>query len=254
MSDGPGNGKASPPTNNGAPANTGGELFGFHDVTVTHGDTTVLTIDGATLPNVGITMVVGPSGSGKTTLLRLCNRLEVPTTGSVTFRGTDVAALDPVRLRRDVGMVFQHATVLEGTVAENIRVADPSRSDKAIATDLRGVGLDPDVASQPASQLSGGERQRLALVRTLATGPSVLLVDEPTSALDPATTTLIEQRLQAFARGEGAVVWVSHDSDQLARLAEWVVVLDGRQVVASGPANEVASRHAAALRRITERN
>lgn len=100
---------------------------------------TLLVVNGTTIAPWGITMVVGPSGAGKTTLLRLCNRLEVPTSGSVSFRGTDLAGIDPLVLRRQVGMVFQHAVALEGSVADNLRVANPTLAATDVAGALKAV-------------------------------------------------------------------------------------------------------------------
>lgn len=228
-------------------ASTGGQptspLFCFRDVRVEVDGNTLLVVNGTTIAPWGITMVVGPSGAGKTTLLRLCNRLEVPTSGSVSFRGTDLAGIDPLVLRRQVGMVFQHAVALEGSVADNLRVANPTLAATDVAGALKAVDLDPKVADQPAVRLSGGERQRLAFARTLAAEPRVLLVDEPTSSLDPSTSAVIEQQLQTLAARGVPVVWVTHHPHQLERLADHVVIVDAGMVVDSGPADIVAVRH-----------
>src|SRR5690348_6376990 len=97
--------------------------FDFEDVVVERGGIRALDGFSARLPDGGITVLFGPSGSGKTTVLRLCNRLDVPTTGRVCFRGKDIATLDPLRLRRQVGMVFQRPTPFPGTVRDNLLVA-----------------------------------------------------------------------------------------------------------------------------------
>ena len=118
-------------------------------------------------------MVQGPSGSGKSTLLRLLNRLEVATSGSITFRGDDLMSLDPIELRRRVGMVFQRPTPFPGTVRDNLLAADPALDDEGIAALVGRVGLPVDLVDRDAMVLSGGEAQRMCMARTLATGCEV---------------------------------------------------------------------------------
>ena len=177
----------------------------------------------------GATAIVGPSGSGKSTLLRLCNRLVVPTAGVVRFRGDDVAALDPLRLRRRVGMVFQRPTPFAGTCADNLRVARPGLDDRTAVALLERVRLDASFLGRDAQSLSGGEAQRLCLARTLAAGPEVLLMDEVTSSLDGDARDALEE-LAAGCVAEGVpVLWVTHDVAQARRVGDTVVVvLDGR--------------------------
>jgi putative ABC transport system ATP-binding protein len=176
-----------------------------------------------------VTVVAGPSGAGKSSLLRLCNRLEVPTAGRVSFRGDDVVGLEPRHLRRRVGMVFQRPTPFAGTVRENLRVAEPELTAGDAADALERAELDPTFLDRPAHELSGGEAQRLCLARTLVTRPEVLLMDEPTSALDPQATQEVERLARRFADSGVPVLWVTHDLAQMRRLADRVLVLvDGR--------------------------
>jgi putative ABC transport system ATP-binding protein len=183
--------------------------------------------------------VVGPSGAGKSTLLRLCDRLEVPSRGRVRFRGDDVAALDPLGLRRRVGLVAQRPTPFAGTVADNLRVAAPGASPDTLDAVLGRVELGPELAGRPAHELSGGEAQRVCLARTLLTDPEVLLMDEPTSSLDPRARTALER----LARGEAVagvpVVWVSHDLAQVERIADYVVIVVAGRIVHQGRAREL---------------
>jgi putative ABC transport system ATP-binding protein len=177
----------------------------------------------------GITVLLGPSGAGKTMILRLLNRLEVPTAGLVRFRGTPVASIDPLTLRRRVGMVFQRPAPFPGTVRDNLRVADPGATGDALLVALGGAGLPPAFLDRSADDLSGGESQRMCLARTLVTRPEVLLMDEPTSALDPDARHRLERTARDLAAQGRPVVWVTHDLDQAARLADDVlVVIDGR--------------------------
>jgi putative ABC transport system ATP-binding protein len=181
-----------------------------------------------------VTCVVGPSGAGKSSLLRLCNRLEVPTSGTVTLRGRDLADLDPLGLRRRVGMVFQRPTPFAGTVADNLRVAVPELTDAEAAAVLVRVGLAPAFLDRPAHELSGGEAQRMCLARTLTTGPEVLLMDEPTSSLDRDARTVLETLTRRLVTDGVSVLWVTHDLAQMRRLADEVLVLlDGTLVHAA---------------------
>lgn len=208
----------------------GPPLFAFDDVRLVDGDHVILDGVTADVPHHGITVLAGPSGSGKSTMLRLCNRLVVATGGVVRFRGRDVMALDPLSLRRSVGMVFQRATLFDGDVLANLRVARAGLSeDDAVAT-LGRVGLPADVLSRDRTQLSGGEAQRACLARTLVTGPEVLLMDEPTSALDPDNVHLLEHLARELADAGTPIVWVSHDRAQMRRLADTVVRVEAGRV------------------------
>src|SRR5690606_5290690 len=159
----------------------------------------------------------GPSGSGKTTLLRLCNRLEVPTKGTIRYRGRDLDEVDPLELRREVGMVFQRPVALPGTVADNLRAGAPHATDAEVDGALERVGL-VGTARRRASDLSGGEAQRMSIARTLMCGPGFVLFDEPTSSLDPAAVTGIEQIALDLAAEGTPSAWVTHDLDQVRRL------------------------------------
>jgi putative ABC transport system ATP-binding protein len=134
-----------------------------------------------------VTVLAGPSGAGKSTLLRLGNRLEVPSVGSVRFRGEDSAVIDPRELRRRVGMVFQKPVPFAGSVRENLRVGAPQASDEELGRSLERVGLEASLLDRVADDLSGGEAQRMCIARTLLTQPEVILMDEPTTGLDPVS-------------------------------------------------------------------
>ena len=108
-----------------------------------------------TIPDEGVTVVIGPSGAGKSTLLRTCNRLEAPTSGTVRYRDDDVAGLDPLHLRRRVGMVFQRPTPFPGTVLENLRIAAPDLGEDDALAALARARLEGEFLHRPASELSG---------------------------------------------------------------------------------------------------
>jgi len=194
--------------------------FEFERVTVVRAGRRVLDEVTALIPAAGITVVSGPSGAGKTTLLRLCNRLEVPDTGTVSYRGQPLDALDPLLLRRRVGMVFQRPIPFPGTVADNLAIAHPDASAGELSTALQRVALDPGLLGQQARTLSGGELQRMCLARTLVTKPETLLLDEPTSALDAQPKRIFENTARDLA-GQGiTIIWVTHDDAQASRVAD----------------------------------
>jgi len=212
-------------------------LFAFEGVGLERDATRVLDDVSLELPDAGVTVFVGVSGAGKSTLLRCCNRLEVPTCGRVLFRGDDLATLDPLAHRRRVGMVFQAPARFPGTVAANLRAVASDLSDAAVGELLDRVGLDRALLDRQADALSGGEAQRMVLARALTTGPEVLLADEPTSALDTAATRRLEQLARSLADDGLPVLWVTHDLDQVHRLADHLVVLRAGRVTWAGPAS-----------------
>jgi putative ABC transport system ATP-binding protein len=182
------------------------------------GDRHILDHVTAAIPDHGVTVVMGPSGSGKSMLLRLINRLEVPSHGIVRFRGEDVGSLDPLGLRRRIGMVFQRPTPFAGTVRDNLRTAAPTLLDIEMVELLDRCGLPADFLDRDTEGLSGGEAQRVCLARALAAAPEVLLMDEPTASLDPDHTEVIEDLALTLAATGLPLVWVTHALDQADRL------------------------------------
>ena len=212
--------------------------FEFTGVSVLRAGRRVLDEITARIPAAGITVVSGPSGAGKTTLLRLCNRLEVPDEGTVAYRGQSLDELDPLVLRRRVGMVFQRATPFPGTVADNLAVARPDAVTGELSTALERVALDPGLLGQEARTLSGGELQRMCLARTLVTQPETLLLDEPTSALDAQPKQVFEATARHLAAQGITIIWVTHDDAQATRVADRICQLrDGH--LTGAPAREV---------------
>jgi putative ABC transport system ATP-binding protein len=199
--------------------------FELERVTVVRAGRLVLDEITTRIPAAGITVVAGPSGAGKTTLLRLCNRLAVPDTGVVRYRGQPLDELDPLVLRRRVGMVFQRPTPFPGTVADNLAVARPDAGTGELSTALERVALDPGLLGQEARTLSGGELQRMCLARTLVTQPETLLLDEPTSALDTQPKRVFEHTARDLAAQGITIIWVTHDDAQARRVADRIYQL-----------------------------
>lgn len=191
----------------------------------------------ASVPSGGICVVAGPSGAGKTSLLRLCNRLEVPDSGSITFKGVPLDEWNPLVLRQRVAMVFQRPVLFEGTVADNLRVAAPELSTDSMCDLLSACGIEAtrDLLERAARSLSGGEAQRVCLARALTTQPEVLLADEPTVSVDSDSVERIERSIRLLASRGLTVVWVTHDPRQRERLADYVIDVREGRCVRHGP-------------------
>ncbi len=207
--------------------------FELRDVAVTTPGQHLLQGVDVAVPADGVTALIGPSGSGKTRLLRLLNGLDLPAAGTITYRGTPLDQLDRRELRRQVGMVFQRPPLFPGTVLENLRVARADLDRDQATAALERVRLPPDQLDQDARSLSGGEAQRMCFARALLTGPDVLLADEPTAGLDEAPKLALEALTRELADDGVAIVWVSHDRDQVERLADHTLVLRDGTVTAA---------------------
>jgi putative ABC transport system ATP-binding protein len=215
-------------------------LFELSEVSLTRGGRRVLDAVSTAMP-VGATAIVGPSGAGKSTLLRLLNRLADPDRGTISYRGRSLDSYDPLALRREVSLVPQLPSLLEGTVESNLAYAARLAGRRPDAERcLRLAGLDAEFAERDVGKLSVGEQQRAMLARALVQEPAVLLLDEPTSALDHAARDAIEATLVELRRElEISIVLVSHDPEQARRLGEWVVRMEGGRAVEAGPLEQV---------------
>ncbi|MEM9200659.1 MAG: ATP-binding cassette domain-containing protein [Actinomycetota bacterium] len=212
--------------------------FELRSVTRVRQGRTVLDSIDLHIETSGITALVGRSGAGKSSLVRLLNRLDTPDEGTVRWRGADLGTTDPCAHRRQVAHVAQRPIPFDGTVADNLRVADPALRDTSIIDLLGQVGI-ADRAEQNAATLSGGEAQRMCIARALVSSPDVILADEPTSALDGEARAGIEA-LAVDIAGQGvAWVWVSHDATQTRRLADRVIVMNAGRVLATGTVDEI---------------
>jgi putative ABC transport system ATP-binding protein len=206
-----------------------------------------ITVD---IPNDGITVIVGPSGSGKSTLLRLLNRLDDPLSGEICWRGQPLDELRPDALRRQVAMVFQRPPLFAGSVLDNFRVAVADIDEDRALHLLDHVGLPAELLHRDAADLSGGEAQRMCVARALMTRPMVVLADEPTAALDGEARNTIEELAQQLADEGTPLVWVSHDTAQLRRLADHVLAIVDGQVAAFGHLSDLDASDDPVVRRL----
>ena len=195
-----------------------------------------------------VVVVIGPSGSGKSTFLRCLNLLEMPTSGTISFEGTDIT--DPtVNInihRQKMGMVFQHfnlfphMTVLRNMTLAPMKLLKKSKKDaedKAMAL-LRRVNL-ADRASAYPSQLSGGQKQRIAIVRALCMEPEVMLFDEPTSALDPEMVGEVLAVMRTLAEEGMTMLVVTHEMAFARDTSDQIIFIDGGVVVERGEPEQV---------------
>jgi UDP-glucose/iron transport system ATP-binding protein len=214
-------------------------LFELCDVGLARGDRLVLDAISAEI-HAGATAIVGPSGAGKSTLLRLLNRLADPDVGEIAYRRRPLSAYDPLALRREVALVPQLPSLLEGTVGENLGYAADLAGKRLDARRCLGLaGLEVGFAERDVSKLSVGEQQRAMLARALAQEPRVLLLDEPTSALDHAARDAVEATLDELRRElDISLIVVSHDPEQARRLADRALRLQQGRVAACGPLEE----------------
>ncbi|MEF8814894.1 MAG: phosphate ABC transporter ATP-binding protein PstB [Halovenus sp.] len=192
-----------------------------------------------------VTAIIGPSGCGKSTFLRCINRMNdlvesATIEGQLRFGGTDIYGdnIDPVALRRQIGMVFQHPNPFPKSIYDNVayglRVQNKKVTDEIIENALKRAALWDEVKDQlhtSALDLSGGQQQRLCIARAIAVDPDVLLMDEPASALDPIATSKIEDLIEDLA-AEYTVIIVTHNMQQAARISDMTAVfLTGGKLV-----------------------
>jgi phosphate transport system ATP-binding protein len=224
------------------------------DLDVYYGDTQALDSIDIEIPEQQVTAMIGPSGCGKSTFLRCINRMNdlVDTArieGSLSFRGKNVYDddVDPVALRRKIGMVFQHPNPFPKSIYDNVayglRVQDKTENlDEKVEQALKNAALWDEVKDQldsSALDLSGGQQQRLCIARAIAVDPEVILMDEPASALDPIATSKIEDLIEELAE-DYTVVIVTHNMQQAARISDQTAVfLTGGELVEYDNTNKI---------------
>ncbi|MBP3266303.1 MAG: amino acid ABC transporter ATP-binding protein [Clostridiales bacterium] len=195
-----------------------------------------------------VVVIIGPSGSGKSTLLRSLNLLEIPTSGTITFEGTDITSKgnDINKFRQKMGMVFQHFNLFPHlTILNNMTLAprklkheSHEESEKFARELLNKVALGDRADAYP-SQLSGGQKQRIAIVRALAMRPDVLLFDEPTSALDPEMVGEVLDVMKDLAREGMTMVVVTHEMGFAREVGDRIIFMDEGRIVVEGTPAEI---------------
>ena len=212
-----------------------------------------------------ISVLMGPSGAGKTTVLRLINKLESPTRGEIrrnfNLSENNKNLHHTLRLRRNMGFVFQEPSLFGGSVRMNVAygkivrmgvlnyywkkikhfrpfVNGVSKVDEEVSKSLEMVGLN-GFQERSVRSLSAGEQRRVTLARSLITEPELLLLDEPTSNLDPRNTSIIEDLLADVRNAGTSIIMATHDMHQAERMADEVFLLLGGSIVEGGPTGKI---------------
>jgi phosphate transport system ATP-binding protein len=202
------------------------------------------------------TAIIGPSGCGKTTLIRCINRMHEMTPGarakgSVNLDGVDIydKAVDPVTIKRRIGMVFQKPNPfptmsIYDNVAAGLKlngIKDKKLIDDIVRESLESAALWEEVKSElskPGIGLSGGQQQRLCIARALAMQPEILLMDEPTSALDPIASSKIEELIHSLKK-DLTIITVTHNMQQAARVSDYTAFMYLGELVEYGPTKQI---------------
>jgi len=243
-------------------------VFELDGLSCFYGDFQVIRDVSFQIPKQAITAIIGPSGSGKSTLLRSLNRMNdlvdsAHITGRALYHGVDLYAdgVDPVEVRRRIGMVFQKPNPFPKSIYDNVafgpRVAGyRGDMDELVERSLRRAALWDEVKDKlrsPGTALSGGQQQRLCIGRAIAVEPDVILMDEPCSALDPIATLKIEELMRELKQNYTIVI-VTHNMQQAARASDYTAFLTMGEdragyLVEMAPTDELFTRPA---NRLTE--
>ena len=214
-------------------------LIEVKDLCKSFGNVNVLNGISTEIAQGEVVAIIGPSGCGKSTFLRSLNLLEEPTSGVITFEGTDITdkSVDINKMRQKIGMVFQQFNLFPNyTVKGNIMLApvqtglmNKEEASKRADELLMRVGLSDKADTYPA-MLSGGQKQRIAIARALAMNPEVMLFDEPTSALDPEMVGEVLEIMKELAQDGMTMVVVTHEMGFAREVASRVMFINEGQI------------------------
>lgn len=207
---------------------------------------TLLYVDDFSLKEGEILGVVGPNGAGKSTFLKVLSLLENPTSGKIFYKGAHIdKGVNPVQIRRQMSVVFQHPIMLDTTVYRNVAAPLKMRHLSKIEVHqkvykwMARFGID-HLSKQHAKTLSGGEAQRVALARAMVTDPEVLFLDEPFSALDlPTKKSILRDFSSIIKETNTTIVFVSHDFLEVAYLCRSLLFIDRGKLLKKLPTNEI---------------
>ncbi len=240
---------------NGRPV-VGETIVSCRSLTVRYGALAAVQDISLDIPEHQITAIIGPSGCGKSTLLRAFNRMNdfipnVTTAGEVLYRGEDLYAsdIDPVEVRRRIGMVFQKPNPFPKSIFRNVAWAASINGfrgnlNELVETSLRKAALWDEVKDkleQSGLALSGGQQQRLCIARAIALEPELILMDEPCSALDPASTARVEDLLFEL-KARYTIMIVTHNMQQAARVSDWTAFLSQGRLIEFGATETIFTR------------
>lgn len=196
--------------------------------------------------------IIGHTGSGKSTLIQLMNRLEKPTGGRILYNGEDISkrSYNIRKLRKNVGVVFQYPEyqLFGQTVIDDVCfglktsiMGDKEKKERAIEV-LKLVGISEKDYLKSPFELSGGNRKRVAIAGTLIMEPDILILDEPTAALDPVGRIELQHLIGSiYDKGNITVIWISHDMNEIAKVAKRIIVMNDGEVILDGDTIEVFS-------------
>ncbi|KAF2673600.1 hypothetical protein BT63DRAFT_431635 [Microthyrium microscopicum] len=205
--------------------------------------------------------IVAPSGAGKSTVAQLLLRFYVPTKGTITINGKDIAGMNAKQLRRKIGYVGQEPVLFSGSVADNIAYGRPSASRADIIIAARKAnchfisdfpeGLDTQVGAR-GTQLSGGQKQRIAIARALLKNPDILILDEATSALDAESESLVNQALAVLLKGNNTTISIAHRLSTIKRSDRVIVIGNDGTIAEEGTYKDLSTRENGAFSQLMQ--